>query len=43
MQYYVAIVCYWVNPQYIWVGGKGGSHVPVQISIPETEKCKQWD
>ena len=43
MQYYVGIVCYWVTPQYIWVGGKGGAYVPVDINIPETEKCKQWD
>ena len=43
MQYYVGIVCYWVSPQYIWVGGKGGSYVPVDINIPDAEKCKQWD
>ena len=43
MQYYVGIVCYWVSPQYIWVGAKGGAYVPVEISIPDAEKCKQWD
>ena len=43
MQYYVGIVCYWVTPQYIWLGGKGGAYVPVDINIPEAEKCKQWD
>ena len=43
MQYYVAIACYWATPQYIWVGGKGGSYVSLDISIPEDEKCRQWD
>ncbi|MBO4620454.1 MAG: prepilin-type N-terminal cleavage/methylation domain-containing protein [Victivallales bacterium] len=43
MQYYVGIVCYWVTPHYIWVGGKGGAYVPVDINIPDAERCKQWD
>ena len=36
MVHFIALACYWVNPQYIWIGGPGGALT--QISVDTSER-----
>ena len=36
-----AYICYWVNPQYMWLGGKGGQLI--QVTVDTTVRYVSWD
>ncbi len=36
-----AYACYWVNPQYMWLGGPGGSLI--QVTVDTTVRFISWD
>ena len=37
----IAYVCYWVNPQYMWIGGPGGSLI--QVTVDTSVRYVSWD
>ena len=37
----IAYVCYWVNPQYMWLGGAGGQLI--QVTVDTTVRYASWD